>query len=474
MKVLVVFYSFPEESSLTGIFRGIEVCCPNKVLIMASRRRCGDVESLIGKLKNFFESKGIDFDYFCNIPDVETSLDEIPLVIDYLRSITKNLKGDVCLMTSCGSRLELSSILMLVKRDTTELLYVSFLWGPWSASFYPYTPKPIQIVHEVHPTGKVLCLGPYPYIDNHEVILPPNLTKLRKEVLNAQYLINSSLSDTPCIATRDGIDCKCPKLMIRIYTGNVLVSNTVIRDYCDYDSLIQGIKQLCNDLDRLRGKIPDVQFKALKLLLSFSGIYLPVVEDLNFNIGLDLKGYLLLDAIRYLRRSVIIDTNVAYFSLHTQIYEDPATLGRYLTIPLCLYLELYRHQAQITNPYEGLRAYLSHLATEEINHWGLNTEVSAFYTPCEVGLAITSRANRYIVVTGDRSAYDRLMRFLDLNSLLIKPTPLSDVRFLSNEKSRRVSYAYYAIAQLKALTKLKHVKESLRRLNINVEITLER
>ena len=249
MGTLLVFYSYPEESSLTAIFRGIEVCKPNKVVIMTSHRRCDDVRTLIDKLRKYYEGESIEFLDYCSIPDVETSLSQIPSVIDRLRPLIKELEDDVYVVASAGSRLELASLSMIIDRSRTEVLYISFLFGPWSGTYYPYTPKPLQIVHEIHPLGKELIPGPYPRIRSHGELLQQT-TSLRKAVLSTQYTINQLISDSRCIGTTDGIECSCRGMDIRIFSGGVPKLDIHINDYCSYDEVVDKVIELLE-----RGKI---------------------------------------------------------------------------------------------------------------------------------------------------------------------------------------------------------------------------
>ncbi len=474
MRNLIVFYSYPEESSLTAIFRGIEVVRPDKVFIISSQRRCDEVRELTSKLKEYFKGYDIDFIEYCGIPDIETSLSNIPYVTDGLRTLIRSLDGDVYVISSAGSRLELVSFSMLIDRSRTEVLYISFFFGPWSGAFYPYTPKPLQIAHEIHPIDRGLGQGPYPHIDNHEELLSKfamgraGITTLRRETLIAQYIINSSIQETLCIDTRDHSECSCGGLRIEVCSNRIPVLSIDINDYCSRDQVLNGISSLCEGIEKLRNRLSDQQFKILKLIMNFTGICLPIVEECSFYKGVE--GYVLIDALKELRKPIGIDTNLAYFGIHTQIYEDPITMGRFLVIPLCLYLEMYKHQAQVTSILDELRASIASLAIEELRFWNLSVDVEASHTPCEVGLAMSSRG-KYVVATGDRRAYEKLMKFLNIDSILVRTVSISRAKFKTNEHSRKVSYAYYALAQLKGLLRIKEVVNTLGKANIQISIT---
>ncbi len=213
-RVLIVFYSYPEEASLTAIFRGYEVCSPSRIVILSSRRRGDELRGLVDRIGGVL--RGVELDPRAVVPDVDTSLEEIPRIADEVRRSVLRDEGirsaEICFVASAGSRLEVASISMVLDRERTRVLYVSFLWGPWKGAFYPYTPKPLEIVHEIHGCGTELRQ----FNAVHEPPLRDVLraSELRRAVLEAQFRFNKDLCCSPCYATIDGVDCRCRGLRI--------------------------------------------------------------------------------------------------------------------------------------------------------------------------------------------------------------------------------------------------------------------
>ncbi len=465
MTTLLIFYSFPIEASLTAIVRGIEVAKPNRVFIVASYRRCEEVSYIVNVLKNSYND--IEFVLRCSIPDVETSIEDIPKVIDVMKNLVNEIDDDIYFVASSGSRLEIASISMVLDRAKTEVLYISFIWGPWKGAFYPYTPKPLEIVHEIHPMDRGFKLGSLPNGEVLVKLLGISIPRLRRETLFEQYGLNKHYSDSLCIATRDGIDCSCRGIEIGIMHGSSKKVDIEIYNYCSHEKVVEGVSKLCEDLLDLEGRIPEDVYSSLLLLARISGVCILCVDEYEHDN--QLKNVIFIDAIRKLSRVVAIDTNIMYFGLQNQIYEDLEIFRRYLILPLCLYLEAYEHQAQGAKPYHKLRSAISSLLIEELNYWNFIRDDSIFHRPCEVGLAVTSR-NRYIVATGDRKAYQRLFKMVGVESILATTRPINKIVFMQNEVSRKISYAYYALAQLKALTKISEISTALHELGISIEM----
>ena len=465
-RVLIIFYSHPIEASLTALFRGLEVCNPDEVIIISTRRRGDEVRKLLGILKN------IKFRIFTSIPDIETSFNEIPQVIDHIKNIFKSLTYDeICFVSSAGSRIEVSALSMVLDRSKTTVLYVSFPWGPWTGSFYPYTPKPIQIVHEIHGSGVLPVVGFKISSINHGLIKNLTLPSFRKDVLLTQFILNTQLAETPCYATRDSIDCMCPTLYIDIVYKGMSRIHIRINNYCSWDNVIRSLDELAKGVVEFKSTVHDEIYKILELMLKISGIYVPVIDECSFGCR-DLKDVILIDSLDKINRNIIADTNIIYSGLHNQIYERENKIRRYLELPLCLYLELYEHQAQFKSPYTRIRSLIAQLLADEINFWKLPTNNYIAHKPCEVGIALElARSRECIAITADRHAYERLFRFMNLESILVKPQILSKVKFLTNEKSRRASYAYYALAQFIALAR--RLSNELNKYTLRIEAKFE-
>ncbi len=464
-KVLVVFYSYPIEASLTGIFRGYEVCSPKKIVVVSTRRRADDLDRLVEILKSVFSD--VEIVSMPILPDIETSIEEIPSFIDYVKKVIDAVKGyDICFVISSGSRIEVVSFSMVVDRSLLHALYISFLWGPWRSSFYPYTPKPIQPVHEVHSYGlKPTAQTIYVDDDTHSKLLR-DVSILRRETLLTQYRFNLENSATPCYIGRDYSECSCRSMKIEVFYGRSPRIIVEIDDYCSPDSILKALYKLAREAYEV--SLPDPVKKALNLLLNVSGVRLLAIEECSYGCQED-RDVALVDYIEKTRRRIVVDTNVLYMGIHNQFYENEHIFRQYMAIPLCLYVEMYEHQAHPQDPYRRLRASLVKLLLEELNRLNPAIDTHAAYTPCEVGIAL-SKQREVVVVTADRHAYTNLFKTLNVESILLKPVPISKTRFLHDENSRRISYAYYALSQLKALTKI--LRDELHSLGLSIEIAM--
>jgi len=470
MSTLIVFYSYPIEASLTAIFRGLEVCNPRSIVIVSTKRRASEVEELLSILRSMYSD--IELYGYSDIPDIETSLEDIPKVIDKVKELLKMLSFDeICFVSSAGSRIEISSLMMVLDRSKSNVLYISFTWGPWKGSFYPYTPKPLEIVHEVHGFGVLPRIGSDITFVDTQLIDKMDISSIRRETLLTQLYLNKHIVETPCYATRDSVDCSCRSLTISIIYRKTAMVVIDIEDYCSWNNVLKSIDKLTREVDDLRDRIPDEVYKVLKLLLNVSGIYLPVVRECSYGCP-DLENTILLDVLRNMNRVGIIDTNIVYQGIHNQLYEYIEEAYRYLEIPLCLYIEMYEHQAHIDKPYNRIRSTIAQLLIEELKKYNLPIAYQAAYKPCEVGIALASKRNS-IAITSDRHAYERLLKTMNIDSILTIPKPLTKTRFLHNEKSRRISYAYYAIAQLKALTKILKTRNELQTIDLDIDIHMK-
>jgi hypothetical protein len=79
---------------------------------------------------------------------------------------------------------------------------------------------------------------------------------------------------------------------------------------------------------------------------------------------------------------------------------------------------------------------------------------------------------REVLATADVAAYRRVFRDVKREAVLLTPTPLHKTKLLHSEISRKASYAYYAIAQLKALAEHRGVREALKQLGLQVEVKM--
>jgi len=463
----IVFYSLPIEASKTAIIRGLEVCCCKKVYVLSTSRHSNEVKELCRLLGRLIG--GIEFKALPIIPDVEESPELINEVAVRLKELGLG-KEPACFIASAGSRLEVASMALILDRSLTDVIYVSFLWGPWGGTYYPFTPKPIQLVHILHPGIEAFnsCTTKLNIRNLEDLLNSSTTSRLRKEVLKSQLLMNYELN-TKCVAHKNDISCKCPKLMVSIsYGGRELIS-IEISDYCSWDEVIK----LCSDLNRevtfLCDSVnQDVLCSTLSTILNVSGIRLLTIKECMNVKCVNTEGLALIDFLRDINDVIIIDTNLIYQGIHNYLYEHPMA-SNIVSIPLSTYVELYEHQVHAShmNLYAEVRAELSKLLLTELSYFKPRTEVRATVRPSEVSIALIPEG---VAVTSDRKAYERLYKWLGRRSILTEPTSLSDVRFKSNERSRRVSYAYYSIAQLKALSKL--LSNVLRKYRLSIDVRL--
>jgi len=463
----VVFYSLPVEASKTAIIRGLETCCCEKVYVLSTSRHANQVKELCRLLNRLI--RNVEFKALPIIPDVEESPELINEAVIRLKKLGLG-REPTCFIASAGSRLEVVSMTLILDRSLTDVIYVSFLWGPWGGTYYPFTPKPIQLAHILHPGIEVFnsCTTRLNVVGLEELLDLSVASRLRREVLKSQLIMNYELN-TKCLAYEHSISCKCPKLRVSISYGGRELIGIEISDYCSWNEVIR----LCNDLNREVTSLcdsvgQDTLCSTLSTILNVSGIRLLTVKECMNVKYINGEGMALIDFLRGINDVTIIDTNLIYQGIHNYLYEYP-TVSNIVSVPLSTYVELYDHQVHVSqaNLYTEVRAELSKLLLDELNHFRPRTEVRATVRPSEVSIALIPEG---VAVTSDRRAYERLYKWLGRKSVLTEPRPLSNVRFKSNERSRRVSYAYYSIAQLKALSKL--LNSVLRRHRLSIDVKL--
>lgn len=131
---------------------------------------------------------------------------------------------------------------------------------------------------------------------------------------------------------------------------------------------------------------------------------------------------------------------------------------------MCL-CRAFGHVAHYKNPYEELRSAIASLILDEIKTLGLQIDENSSQRPCEIGIALT----KGFAVTSDKRAFDEIFKFLNAKAAFTVPKPIKEVRFLRRETTRRIAYAYYAIAQLKTVVELPGVAKALNKLGIEVK-----
>jgi len=464
----VLFYSLPVEASITAIFRGLEVCCCSEVYIVSSARRSESVKELCRVLRGVV--RGVEFKALPIIPDVEDRPEEVGRVVSALRRLLGRLRA--CFIASAGSRLEVASTSMALDRGLTDVIYVSFLWGPWTGAYYPFTPRPIQLVHVLHPGIEVFreCRGGLDLRGVGEVLLGEDVPPLRREVLIAQLLINSELGDRCVMYEGSGFSCGGVRVSARFRGRDVVVSE--VGDYCSWDEVVRLTEEVSSNVEELGvGGMRDRDVKlyeALTTMVNVSGFRLPVVKECIDGCG-GLEGYALVDFLEGVGEELLIDTSLMYQGLHNYLHSARRGALLNVAIPLSTYVEMYEHRVHVPrNLYGEVRAELSRLLLEEVKYFKPKVVREVVVRPSEVGIALSKLG---IAVTSDRKGFNNLYRLLFRRSVLTELRPVSDVKFKVSERSRRASYAYYAIAQLKALSKLLGRVLSRRGLSISVTLT---
>ena len=460
-RVLIVFYSYPPEASLTAIVRGLEECGADCLLIISSERHEGTVKDLASKVSRCV--RGVKVTYSASIPSIGR-LSDLTRVIKVIKSLIP--RGvELCFISSAGSRLEVSSLSMVIDRGRTDVIYVSFLWGPWVGAYYPYTPKPLEAIHVIHPSRGSFCGGGVDVgvdiscLDAQGFLNTTGLGSLRALTLRNQLFLNRELCPSRCCYEEGLVNCSCRGLVIEFDCAGVRFS-TEVRDYCDYDDVVNAVSDLwlgfrdaCLGTDYFltpRSRVGTACWAAHLVLAASSVALLTASGGLGVSVP---SGTALCDTVPALGRRVVIDTNVAYYGIHTQLYES-SEVRRLITIPQCLLAEMYAHQVEVKDPYRAVRGAIAELITSELTNLGLSIEYVASTTPCEVGVGM-SLANRRDVIfaTADKRAYEAVNKIFKIDTVLTELKPINQVRFTHDQQTRRVAYAYYAITQLKTIAK---------------------
>jgi hypothetical protein len=235
-------------------------------------------------------------------------------------------------------------------------------------------------------------------------------------------------------------------------------------------------------MDKCIGQLDRDHFcRSLELVLKASGIAHNVVDDVRLldSVGYsevvdknDLLDRSLLDAITKIEKDVVIDTNIVYNGIHTQMYEAKNTIHK-INIPNCLLAEMYIHQVEGKVGFERLRGEISNILVKELKE-SFNPRILYPVTtlPCEVGVGMhLAGRTDYIFVTADSNAFKKISSEFNIPSIKTKLVSISDVVFYRDQDMRKISYAYYALAQLKALVDLLNRSIGLEKtVNIGINI----
>ncbi len=454
---IVVFASTPFEACLSAIARCLESLDDVVGVAIVATREWKERIEILGK--KLGECLGIEVRSYTDFPDplVNPSGFSMYEARRYVEKIGSELGKDVALVVSSGSRLEVS--IASLAMEPRAFIYVSFGWGPWQGAFYPYTPRPIEpmyILGEVKVRDRVDSDFVEKLAKALRDFLPKSMPKLREMVLEAQVEINKEILD-PIAFPRKSRGA-CPRMTIRISCGSSSRSGSIsesvtIVNVCDYREVVSKIGTLARNLrDKIDRELSIAYTSILRegsrcasvvsTILGISGLETLVVRD----------GSTLVEALPHIFSSrgekVAIDTNVVYGGLHNQLYDKPDA-SKYLVYPACVELEIYRKLVESRDPSQVFEAYLGMLAHEELSSFPMTKDPQLHAIPCETALYVS----RYVVATADRRAYERLLSKRSERAELLERVSTMKAIATSYEL-KKASYAYYAIAQLKAIEKI--------------------
>ncbi len=464
--VLVTFYSEPREAFLTSVFRVLEVFKCGFVEVFVSRSREVEARDVVGLLSGLFSD--VVFDVCPLFPD-PNDLNSFDGLVEKIWSILKSFRdrGRIVIAVFTGSRLEISTVVLAASRirEDIVLVYIPFYWGPWNKLFYPFTPKPLEPLTILHPNAenvKSLIKSTSIYLIDRKSIeyfleKIGIASKFRRELAYTQYRFNQGFTPSTLLHP---IDVICKEMKISISVSGIPKLLVKTNSYCNYEEVIDIVDKIGVEATKIFSSNNDID-KTINLLLKFSSILLPAVEECTFNCN-SYRDTILIDFISILSEEVLIDTNIVYTSLHTLLYENKENT----VLPLCTYIELLKHKAHFTNPYEKIRSAIAEIALEELKTIKIDIDEKASHQPCEIGIALTNK----IAVTSDKKAYEEIFKTLKTKAILIQPKPLKQIKFLKREETRKIAYAYYALTQLKTLTSIKKIEKTLNEMKTSIEI----
>jgi len=484
---LAVFLSFPEEASLTALFRGLEVCACRNVLILSTKRRGGQARRLAEELNGVLGGLGIHVEALPSIPDVDSSPEDVPGVVTWFRRdfLRGRVKGSpLCLMVSAGSRLEVSVAAISLERGLSNVAYVAFLWGPWRGTHYPYTPKPLEPLVGIHCRHGPACdelSGGGAELSTRiveaalKVVPPLEAPRLRCATLEVQARLNAELpvASNPCVVTPEvsGRGCPggCGPLSIEVTAGGGRVKlRAEADDYCSWDDVVDVVADLAKQYVEVRDKgvLGEREDSIVSTILDLAGVRQLRVAEVSGALKGELSsfaGHALMGALHALSKGWVgvLDTNVLYKGIHVQALDYGVGNPPRVALPACAVIELYEHVAQVRHERDAklgrFRAEVAALVADLAKHLTPIVVREANAKPCEVGVALTASTRTGLVpVTADRAAYENLLSKEEgvPASILAEPASINEVTFSERAASRKVTYAYYAVAQLKALSNI--------------------
>ncbi len=460
---LLAFVSYPIEASISAVARGIEILEELEgVAIVSTSAWIDKVRALVEAI----ESVGLRARAYTEFPDplVNPRGFSMDSASSYVKKVMSELGGEACIAVSSGSRLEVA--ISVAEALGQPILYVSFGWGPWNGSFYPYTPRPIEIAYlakgarareRVEPSiveklGKAF----------EGLLGERKVPRLRRLALSTQLEMNAAIP-SPLV---DGYGGECPSLKIKVGTkrGSCIATAS---SYCDPSEVVKAVSEVGKCLLEESGKSFDSLTGSRDPVTSLATT---VAEVSGILLLVDENNELFVDSLPKFRAScseVDVDTNVVFGGLHAQLYDKPSSV-RDLLLPACVDLEIYRKLVEARGREELLEATLGQLALEEVKSFGLPRDLEASSVPCEASLYVS----KHSIATADRRAFERLLSSKPCAKLL-RLAPISEARMEPGYELRKASYAYYAVAQLGAIAKLfKDYAKSGLHPPISIEVSL--
>ncbi|BAB64986.1 hypothetical protein STK_00350 [Sulfurisphaera tokodaii str. 7] len=379
---------FTFESSFSSIVRTYELFRPEKYVIIHAKFNSVHLE----KLKYLFEKlkeKGkkiemvstesiSDFNSFKNIIDEKTKECE-----------------KVYLVPTSGANIIAVFLALLSKENQRyQLVNYIFSFGPWTHFYYPFVPRDLEVAYTLE--GKItnkpsLDLNLDPYLERNEFVRNIQMFALK---------INKKFDS-------------CREMSLKVNGVDILRTWSV--NYHETVKLLN--KHVFSNED------------VSEALLKLSGAYDILVEGKK------------LEEVSY-GRTVVIDTNLIYFGIHTHEIRD-------LAIPYCADDEILRSVNKKDNPISYIIFYVYQALLQR------SKIIPSKLTICDVAIPKIEPdlIKGALVITNDKNAFER-WKELSLRSY-------AEVEYAELDKSnRRNSFAEVTsvIFNMVSLLKLMHEK----------------
>ncbi|BFI75730.1 hypothetical protein [Sulfurisphaera ohwakuensis] len=379
---------FTFESSFSSIVRTYELFRPKKYVIIHAKFNSVHLE----KLKYLFEElKGKEIEIEMVSTESISDFNSFKKIID---EKTKECEKVYLVPTSGANIMAVFLALLSKENQRYQLVNYIFSFGPWTRFYYPFVPRDLEVAYTLE--GKVtdkpsLDLNLEHYLEKNEFVRNIQMFALK---INKKF-------DT------------CNEMSLNVNGVDILKTWSV-----DYD-----------ETRKLLNKHVFSDANVSEALLKLSGAY-----DI-------LIGGKKIEEVSY-GRTVVIDTNLIYFGIHTHEIRD-------LAIPYCADDEILRSVNKKDNPisYIIFYVYQSLLQRSKI--------IPSELTICDVAIPKIQPdlIKGALVITNDKNAFER-WKELSLSSY-------AEVKYAELDKnSKRKSFAEVTsvIFNMASLLKLMHEK----------------